>query len=137
VLDAGLEGDVLAQPEMVDVVVEVLLDVRVVREVGIRGRHREVGIGHPLARDVDEQVPVRRRHPVAVAEHPVAPDLIGLLDAVERDPAVEQRLGGRDARGAGADDAGTRRSAPDAIAVARNHASIVGRAGHAASLAFT
>ncbi len=35
VLDARLEGDVLAQAEVVDVVVEVLLDVRVMGEVGI------------------------------------------------------------------------------------------------------
>ncbi len=40
VLHAGLERDVLAQAEVVDVAVEVLLDVRVVGEVGI-----DFGIG--------------------------------------------------------------------------------------------
>ena len=75
-LHARLKGDVLAQPEVVDVVVEVLLDVRVMGKVRIGAGHRIVRVGHPLARDVDEQVPVGSRHPVAVAKHPVAADLV-------------------------------------------------------------
>ena len=115
VLDAGLEVDVRAQAEVVDVVVEVLADVGVVGEVGIGGGHREVRVVHALARDVDEQVAVGGRHPVAVAEHPVAADLVGLLEAVEGDPALVQRLDGGDARGAGADDAGARQRARSAV----------------------
>ena len=73
----------VADAEVVDVGVEVLGDVRVVREVGIRRRHREVGELHPLARRVDVQRAVRGRHPVAVLEHPVAADAVGGLEAVE------------------------------------------------------
>ncbi len=76
VLDAGLEHDPLAHAEMVDVGVEVLLDVGVMGKVGIVGGHREVRVGHALARGVDEQVAVRGRHAVAIAEHPVAADLV-------------------------------------------------------------
>ena len=61
VLDAGLEADAVADAEVVDVVVEVARDVRVVGEVGIRLRHREVGVLHALARGVDVQRAVRRR----------------------------------------------------------------------------
>ena len=75
-LDPRIERDLLAQAEVIDVAVEVLLDVGVMREVRIAARHREIGVGHALARDVDEQVPVGGRHPVAIAEHPVAPDLV-------------------------------------------------------------
>ena len=108
VLDAGLEGDLLAQAEVVDVVVEVGRDLRVVGEVRIGLRHREVRVLHARARGVDEQVAVGGRHAVAVSEHPVAADAVGLLEAVERDPALVQRLGGRDPRGAGADHAHAR-----------------------------
>ena len=104
-LDAGLERDPVAEAEVVDVVVEVLGDVGVVREVGIRLRHREVRELHPLARGVDVQRAVRRRHPVAVLEDPVAADAVGLLEAVEVEPALVQRLGGGDAGRAGTDHA--------------------------------
>ena len=99
---------------MVDVVVEVARDVRVVREVGIRLRHREVRVLHALARGVDVQRAVGRRHPVAVAQHPVAADAVGLLvepstskpcppraltAAIPDEPApITQVLGGASAR---------------------------------------
>ncbi len=115
VLDAGVEGDVGAQAEVVEVVVEVLADVGVVGEVGVGGGHGEVGVGHALARDVDEQVAVGGGHAVAVAEDPVAADLVGLLEAVEGNAALVQGLDGGDAGGAGADDAGTRQRARSAV----------------------
>ncbi len=76
VLDPRLEDDLIAEAEMVDVVVEVRRDLRVMGEVRIGLRHREVRVLHPLARGVDEQVAVGRRHPVLVAEHPVAADAV-------------------------------------------------------------
>ena len=81
-LDAGLEADAVAHAEVVDVVVEVLRDVGVVREVGIGLRHREVRVLHALARGVDVQRAVGGRHPVGVPPHPVAADAVGLLEAV-------------------------------------------------------
>ncbi len=48
-LDPGLEEDPLAQSEMIDVGVEVLGDVGVLGEVGIRLGHRKVRVLHPLA----------------------------------------------------------------------------------------
>ena len=99
-----LEADAVAEAEVVDVVVEVRRDLRVVRVVGVRLRHREVRVLHPLARGVDVQPLVGRAHPVAVAEDPVAADPVGLLEAVERDALLVEGLGGGDAGGAGADD---------------------------------
>ena len=103
VLDPGLERDPLAQAEVVDVGVEVGRDLRVVREVRIAGRHREVRVGHPVARGVDVQRAVGRRHPVGVAEDPVPAHAIGLLEAVERDSALRERLDRGDPRGPRAD----------------------------------
>ena len=106
-LDAGVEGDVQAQADVVGVVVEVLADVGVVGEVGVGGGHGEVRVGHALTGDVYEQVAVGGGHAVAVAEDPVATDLVGLLEAVEGDAALVQGLCIGDAGGAGADDART------------------------------
>ena len=107
-LDPGLERDPLAQAEVVDVGVEVRGHLRVVREVRIVGRHREVRVGHPVARGVDVQGLVGARHPVGVAEDPVPADAVGLLEAVEGDPAPRERLDRRDPGRAGPDH--TRRS---------------------------
>jgi hypothetical protein len=109
-LDAGLERDPLAQAEVIDVGIEVGPDLRVVGKVGVGGGHREVRVLHARARAVDVQVAIRRGHAVAIAEHPVASDLIGLLEAVERNPALGERLGRHDAGGAGAEDARAKRS---------------------------
>ena len=106
--DAGLEADPVAEAEVVDVVVEVLGDLSVVREVGKGLRHLEVRVLHALARRVDVQRAIGGRHPVAVAEDPVAADPVGLLVAVEGDPALVKGLGAGDPRRAGADDAGLR-----------------------------
>ena len=102
---AGLEGDLLAKAEMVDVVFEVGRDLRVVGEVRVCLGHREVRVLHARSRGVDEQVAIGRGHAVLVGEHPVAADAVGLLQAVERDRTLVQRLGGGDTGGAGADDA--------------------------------
>jgi hypothetical protein len=110
-LDAGVEADAVAHPEVVDVAVEVLGDLVVAREVGIRRRHREVRVLHPLARRVDVQVAVGGRHAVLVAEHPVAADAVGLLEALDVDAPLVEGLEGRDAGGPGADDRGVRQSA--------------------------
>ena len=105
----GVSKRILSRkPKRVDVGVEVRRDLRVVREVRVRPRHREVRELHAVARRVDVQVAVGGRHPVAVAEDPVAADAVGRLEAVERDPALVQRLGGRDPGRAGADDRGGR-----------------------------
>ncbi len=73
---AGVERDPVAEAEVVDVGVEVRGDVRVVGEVGIGLRHREARVLHPLARRVDVQRAVRRRHPVGVLVDPVAADAV-------------------------------------------------------------
>jgi hypothetical protein len=97
-LHRGLEGDLLAEAEVVDVLVEVRGDVSVVREVGIGLWHRVVGELHARTRGVDEQVAVCRRHAVLVAVHPVSADAVALLEAVEGNAALVQGLGGRDSR---------------------------------------
>ncbi len=95
-LDAGLEGDPVAEAEVVHVGVEVGGDLGVMGEVRVGLGHRVVRVGHPRARGVDEQVPVGRRHPVPVFEHPVPAHAVGLLEAVEGDPPLVQRLRHRD-----------------------------------------
>ena len=105
--DRALEADLVAKAEVIDVGLEVGGDVRVVREVRARPRHREVRELHPVARRVDVQVAVGGRHSVAVAEDPVAADAVGGLEALERDPPLVQRLGRRDPGRAGADDRGS------------------------------
>jgi hypothetical protein len=101
----GVERDLLAQPEVVDVVVEVRGDLHVVGVVRQRRRHRVAGVLHDLARGVDVQRPVRRGHPVVVAVAPVPADPRARLEAVERDAAGVEHLAGRDAGGPSADDA--------------------------------
>ncbi len=103
-LHRRLEADVLAEAEVVDVGVEVRGDLRVVREVRIRLRHREVRVLHPLPARVDVQRRVRRRHPVLVAEDPVAADAVRRLVGDEVDPPLMKRLRGRDPARALADD---------------------------------
>ena len=119
VLHSGLEGDELAQAEVIDVGLEVRGDLRVMGEVGIGVGHGEVRILHARTRGVDEQVAVGGGHAVAVLEHPVAADAVGLLEAVERDPALVQRLDGGDPRGARADHAHLRRPPPPSHRSAR------------------
>ena len=108
VLHAGLEGDQLAQAEVIDVGVEVRRDLRVMGKIWIGVGHREVRVLHARARGVDEQVAVGGGHPVLVLEHPVAAHAVGLLEAVEGDAALVQCLDRRDPGGARADQANVR-----------------------------
>src|SRR4051794_17723265 len=102
-LDRGLELDATPEIETIDVIVEIRGDLRVVRKVGIRLRHRMLGILHPLARRVDVEAFVRRGHSVLVAEYPIAADAIALLEAIEVDVSIRQRLDDGDAGRPGAD----------------------------------
>jgi hypothetical protein len=93
-----LEADAVAEAEVVDVGVEVAGDLRVVRVVRIGLGHREVRVLHPVARGVDVQLPVGRRHAVAIAEDPVAADAIRCLEACVGNAALVEGLGGGDSR---------------------------------------
>ena len=106
--DRGVERDRLAQAEVVDVVVEVLQQLRVVREVRPFARHRIVLEREAPLRRVDVQRLVARRRAVRVVEVPVATDVVGHLEAVVRQPEVLQPLGHREATTARSDDAGLR-----------------------------
>ena len=108
VRDLGAEGDPLAEAEVVDVIVEVPGHECVVREVGVVARHRQVGVGHAVARGVNMQRAVGGGAPVRVAEGPVAADAVGYLEAVEGDPAVGQRLDDGDPARTAADHADSR-----------------------------
>ena len=103
---AGVEGDGLAQAEMVHIVVEVLQQLAVVREVRPAGRHRIVLEGQAPLGGVDVQALVAGRKPVGIVVVPVAADVVGQLEAVVRDAQVLQLLGGGEAGAASADDAG-------------------------------
>ena len=102
----GVEGDGLAQAEMVDIVVEVLQQLAVVRKVRPAGGHGIVLKGQtPLGR-IDVQALVAGRVAVRVVVVPVAPNVVGHLEAVKRDAQVLEPLGGGEARAASTDDAG-------------------------------
>ncbi len=87
-LDGGVEADVLPEAEAVCVLVQELVDLGVVGEVGIALVHREVGEADGVARGVDVQRAVRRRAAIGVAEVPVAADVIRGLKAGVRDLPV-------------------------------------------------
>ena len=76
-LDAGhlgAERDPVAEPEVIDVGLEVAGYLRVMRIVRVVRRHRVGGVLHHRPRRVDEQRAVGGRHPVVVAVAPVAAD---------------------------------------------------------------
>ena len=90
--DLGAERDPVAEPEVVDVRVEVRRDLPVRGVVRQVVGHREGAVLHQVPRGVDVQRAVGRGHPVVVAVAPVAADLAAGLEAVERDPACVQHL---------------------------------------------
>jgi hypothetical protein len=101
----GAEADLLAQGELIYIVVEVASDLEVVRVVRIVIRHRVGLVGHQPARGVDVQRAVCRGEFIVVFVAPVAAHLGALLEAVEGDPASVQHLARGDAGGAGTDNA--------------------------------
>jgi hypothetical protein len=105
-LDGGVEGDGLAQTEVIHIVLEVLEQLSVVRKVRPVGGDREILEGEAPFGGVDVQAGVAGLHAVGIVEVPVAADLIGLLEAVIGNPEILQPLGGRESRATRADDAG-------------------------------
>ena len=105
VLDGGVEGDRVAEAEVVDVVVEVGRDLVVARVVRVVLGHREVRVGHPRAGGVDLEGVVAGGLAVGVVEDPGPADVAALLEAVEPDAGQVEVLGRGDARGPGADHA--------------------------------
>ena len=101
----GPEGDPRPQPEVVDELVEVRRDLPMARVVGKVGRHRVGGVLHRIARGVDVQRLVRRRHAVVVVVAPVAADPRAEFEAVEVDASGRQHLRRGDSRRARSDDA--------------------------------
>ena len=102
----GVEGDGLAQAEMVHIVVEILQQLAVVRKVRPAGGHWIVLEGQaPLGR-IDVQALVAGRVAVGVVVVPIAADVVGHLEAVVGNTQVLEPLGGCEAGAAGADNAG-------------------------------
>ena len=83
VLDGRVEGDRVAEAEVVDVLLEVGVHLVVARVGRVVRRHREVGVGHPRARRVDLEGVVAGGLAVGVVEDPGAADVAALLEAVE------------------------------------------------------
>ena len=105
-LDRGVEGDRLTQAKVVDVVLEILMQLGVVRKVRpVAGDGEVLERQSPFGR-VDVQAFVAGRHAVGVAIVPVAADLVGDLETVVGDAHVLESFGGRETRAAGPDDAG-------------------------------
>ena len=107
--DDGLELDPIAEREAVCVLAQELVDLCVVREVGIALVHREVREADRLLGGVDVQRPVGGRASVGIAEVPVAADLVAGLEARVRDTPIAQRLAAHEAADAGPNHARARR----------------------------
>lgn len=91
-LDCGIESDLIAEPEMIDVGIEVGGNVRVMRVERYSLGHGKVRIGHAWAGAIDVQRAIRRGQTVLVPKHPQPADAVALFVAVERDTTVLQRL---------------------------------------------
>jgi hypothetical protein len=104
-LNTGLERDLFAKPEVVDVGVEVARDQLVMRKIRVAIGHRVVRVLHPRARGVDVQAAVGTAPAVLVLEHPIAADSVALFVAVERDRLVGEGFGHGDPRRPRADQA--------------------------------
>jgi hypothetical protein len=104
-LDAHPELDFVPQPEVVDVVPEVVVHQLVAREVGPLLGHREVLELEPGLGGVDVQRLVDRGAAVGVAEVPVAAHVVRQLELVVVDAVLLEPLRGGDPRAAGSDDA--------------------------------
>ena len=74
--NTGIEDDRLTQSEVLDVVLEVLEEFGVVREVGRSAETREVLECQAPLRRVDMQALVAGRHPVGILVVPVSADLV-------------------------------------------------------------
>jgi hypothetical protein len=70
--DARVEVDMRTQAEMVDIVVEIFQQLRMVRIIGPVGRHRIILKRQPPFRRVDVQALVTGRHAVGVVVIPGA-----------------------------------------------------------------
>ena len=93
--DTVFELDVVGQPEGLGVVVEVGLDLRVVRKRRVMLGHRKVLERQAMLRGVDVQRPVGAAMPVGIRECPVPPDAVGGLERGVGDAVVLEHLAGR------------------------------------------
>ena len=104
--DAVAEFDVLQQPEGVGVVIEVVLDVGVVRERRELVGNRKVLERQPMFGGVDVQRAICAAVAVGISECPVAADAVGGLERGVRHAVVLEHLAGRQTADARADDRG-------------------------------
>jgi hypothetical protein len=112
----------VARIEAVGIGFKIGQQLLVRQEVGLVGGNRKVGIAEVVAAGVDVQVAIGAGQAVVIAVAPHPADVGALLADLEGDALVVQRLGHRDAGGAGADDADVGRCLGHAadLPVARN-----------------
>ena len=91
-LDSRVEANPLAQTEAIGVLVQELVYLGVVGEVGVALIHWEVVEADRILRGIDVERAVRRGASVGVAEVPVAADVIRCLEAGVRDVPIAQSL---------------------------------------------
>ncbi len=99
----GPKPNLVRQPEVLDVVVEISSNLEVARVIGVVIGHRKRLERHQLPRAVDVQRAIRGGLPVVVFVAPVTSNLGALLEAVERDPASAEHLAGGYSGRAGSD----------------------------------
>ena len=93
-LHRGAKPDPITEAEVIDVVVEIPADLLVPGEVGVVLRHGMIGERGPVARGVDLQRLVDRRHAVVVVVPPEPADARSALETLEREAAVMEGLRG-------------------------------------------
>lgn len=105
--DAVLKFDVALEVKGSGVVLEILLDERVVWKVRVAVWHREVPKRKLMPRGVDVQRAVGTAVSVRIAEGPVSAYPIRGLETRMRNPVIRQHLYGGESADAGSDDCGT------------------------------
>ena len=98
------------QAEMIDIIVEILGDQTVVREIRPIGGNRKFLELQPPFRRVDVQRLVGAAHAVGVVVGPVAADPVRRFEPVEHHPLVAQTLGGGETGTAGTDQGNRKRA---------------------------
>ena len=101
----GVEADMLPQAEVIDVIVEVAQQQRMVRIVRPIGRHRIVLKGQPPLGCVDVQALIAGAHPVGIVVIPGPADIVRSLIDIERDTVILQPFGSGKAGAPCPDDA--------------------------------
>src|SRR5438105_4546620 len=90
--DGGVEADVLLDIEVLNIVVEVLGDLRVVWEDRVVVWHGIIRKLHTRLRRIDEEGFIAARHTIDVLINPISANFVASLITIEGDTMLLQNL---------------------------------------------